>query len=75
MYEKTLYRDEPQVAAYKDADITRAIMTLDHVFICLLNILPNKEDKFATFNSSKSGDENVWYNSIEAVGKVRYRED
>ena len=72
MYENTLYQDGPQVAAYKNADIPRAVMTEENVFICLLNILPNKQDEFEMFNASNIGDETKWYNNDEAAGKVRY---
>ena len=75
LYENTLYQDGPQVAAYKNADIPRAVMTEEHVFICLLNILPNKQDEFEMFNSSNIGDETKWYNNDEAAGKVRYWKD
>ena len=74
-YEQTLYYDKPQVAAYKNADIPRAMLTEQHVFICELHVLPVLEDKFkyydvdSIFNAKSQSQK--WYNNDHAVGKIR----
>ena len=75
-YEQTLHQDKPQVAAYKNADIPRAMLTEHYVFICELHVLPVVQDKFEYYNVDNIFDatsqSQKWYNNDHAVGKIRF---
>ena len=64
------------MAAYKNADIPRAMLTEHYVFICELHVLPVLQDKFEYYNVdtifSATSQNQKWYNNDEAVGKIRF---
>ena len=63
------------MAAYKNADIPRAMLTEHYVFICELHVLPVLQDKFEYYNVDSifndTSQSQKWYNNDHAVGKIR----
>ena len=70
-YEESLQKDEPQVSTYLSADIPKAILTEQFVFILYLSILPNIQVE--NYSNYSVGDLSQWYNDIKVVGKIRYK--
>ena len=69
-YEKTLNKDTPQIGVYTKADIPRAILSRELVFVLTVKVLPNLvEDDYLKFEMSKR--KNYWYNNQDIVGKIR----
>ena len=69
-YEKTLGEDTPQVGAYSKADIPRAMLSREFVFVLSVAVLPNLTvDEIENFARDKS--QNNWYNDKKIVGKIR----
>merc|ERR1712183_463928 len=68
-YERTLDRETPQIGVYTKADIPRAILSRELVFVLSVAVLPNlEEDDYLKFDKSKTN--NYWYNNQDIVGKI-----
>ena len=69
-YERTLDQDTPQIGVYTKADIPRAILSRELVFVLTVKVLPNlEEDDYLKFDMSKRT--NYWYNNQSVVGEIR----
>ena len=71
-YERTLDQDTPQIGVYAMADIPRAMLTRQFVFVLSIAVLPDLEtDDFDNFQQSS----NDWYNEDNVVGQIRSEEE
>ena len=69
-YEKTLNKETPQIGVYNKADIPRAILSRELVFVLDVGILPDlEEDDFLNFNMNERN--HYWYNNRDVVGVIR----
>ena len=69
-YEKTLGKEAPQIGVYSKADIPRAMLSREFVFILSVKVLPNLvEDEYLSFNMEDRA--NYWYNNDSVVGEIR----
>ena len=73
-YDQTINKDRPQVAEYVEADIPKAILTQQYVFIYEIDILPDEKwDSFDFFYTGvKYGN---WYDNITATGIIRFEKN
>ena len=70
-YERTLDQDTPQIGVYAKADIPRAMLTRQFVFVLSIAVLPDLEmDDFDNFKLGKNIGTH-WYNIEDTVGKIR----
>ena len=70
-YDKTIGTDEPQVSVYRSADIPKAMLREQIVFVIEISVLPNRVyDTFQYFNNERYNDK-FWYNDNEYVGNIR----
>ena len=69
-YERTQYQDTPQIGVYSNADIPRAVLSREFVFVLSVSVLPDlNEDTFSKFHMDDRTD--YWYNNITTVGEMR----
>ena len=69
-YLQTLNKNTPQLGRFITADIPKAILTEQFVFVLLVNILPDLElDNFDNYDDNHS--EKQWYNNLNIVGEIR----
>ena len=70
-YERTLDQDTPQIGVYAMADIPRAMLTRQFVFVLSIKVLPDLEkDDFDNFQSGNDSGTH-WYNIEDVVGEIR----
>ena len=69
-YEKTVGQDGPQIGVYSKADIPRAILSRQFVFVLSVAVLPDLDnddiEKYQIGNR-----DTYWYNNKSVVGKIR----
>ena len=69
-YLQTLNKNTPQLGRFITADIPKAILTEQFVFVLLVNILPDLElDNFDNYDNNQS--QKQWYNNLNIVGEIR----
>ena len=69
-YLQTLNKNTPQLGRFVSADIPKAILTEEFVFILFVNILPDLEiDNFDNYNPNHS--DKKWFNNLSIVGEIR----
>ena len=69
-YLQTLNKNTPQLGRFITADIPKAILTEQFVFVLLVNILPDLElDNFDNYDANNSDQQ--WYNNLDIVGEIR----
>ena len=69
-YLQTLNKNTPQLGRFITADIPKAILTEQFVFVLLVNILPDLElDNFDNYDNNHS--KKQWYNNLDIVGEIR----
>ena len=69
-YEKTVGKETPQIGVYSEADIPRAMLSREFVFVLSVKVLPNLvEDEYEKFTIEKRT--NYWYNNMNVVGEIR----
>ena len=69
-YEKTLGQNTPQIGVYSNADIVRAMLNSQFIFVLYVAVLPDlNEDKFLNFHMDDRT--NYWYNNRSVVGEIR----
>ena len=71
-YERTINQDTPQIGVYAKADIPRAMLTRQLVFVLSIAVLPDLEkDDFENYQMGEESDTH-WYNNIDIVGEIRF---
>ena len=69
-YEKTLGQKIPQIGRYSKADIPRAMLESQFIFVLSIAVLPDlNEDKFLKFHMDDRT--NYWYNNEAVLGEIR----
>ena len=69
-FERTLDQDTPQIGVYTKADIPRAILSRELVFVLSVAVLPDLvEDDYLNFKMDQR--KNYWYNNQDIVGEIR----
>merc|ERR550532_2725609 len=69
-YERTINQDTPQIGVYAKADIPRAMLTRQLVFVLSIAVLPDLEkDDFENYQMGEESDTH-WYNNIDIVGEI-----
>ena len=69
-YEETLGQNTPQIGRYSKADIVRAMLKSQFIFVLSVAVLPDlNEDKFLNFHMDDRT--NYWYNNEAVVGEIR----
>ena len=70
-YERTVGQDTPQIGKYAMADIPRAMLSRQYVFVLSISVLPDLNlDDFDNYEIDSSK-ERFWYNNDEVVGIIR----
>ena len=71
-YERTLGQETPQIGVYAKADIPRAMLTRQFVFVLSISVLPDLEkDDFDNYQMDEESD-TYWYNYEDIVGEIRW---
>ena len=71
-YEQTLDQETPQIGVYAKADIPRAMLTRQFVFVLSIAVLPDLEkDDFDNYQMGEENDTH-WYNKEDIVGEIRW---
>ena len=69
-FTKTLGQNTPQIGDYSKADIVRAMLKSQFIFVLYVAVLPDlNEDKYLNFNMDDRT--NYWYNNEIVVGEIR----
>ena len=69
-YLQTLNKNAPQLGRYITADIPKAILTEQFVFVLFVKISPDLElDNFDNYDANNSDQQ--WYNNLRIVGEIR----
>ena len=71
-YIRTQQPDQPQIAEFSLADISKAMLLERFVFVLYINILPDiTEDSFENYRETDQETNNSnWYNNHILVGKI-----
>ena len=71
-YERTLDQETPQIGVYAKADIPRAMLTRQFVFVLSIAVLPDLvKDNFDNHQMDENS-ETYWYNYEDVVGEIRW---